>query len=222
MDALLQPIVDFITAHAILAGPVFGLFAFGESLAVLGVIIPATPVLFLVGTLLGSGKLDPWWIIPWAIFGAIAGYWVSWQGGRRMGPTAYRHRVFTGQRRTIARTRLYFRRWGGPSLILGRYVLGPFQSMLPMVAGVAAMDARRFHAWSTISGFVWVFVVLTPGYLAAKGVTVLGFGVEQQRILTGVLLIVSAGLAVGAIALTAYRLTRLAHSSDKRGPKSAR
>ncbi|PTS74428.1 DedA family protein [Sphingomonas sp. HMWF008] len=213
MDTILQSIADFIATHAILAGPVFGLFAFGESLAVLGVIIPATPVLFLVGTLLGSGKLDPWWVIPWAIFGAIAGYWVSWQGGRRMGTTVYRHRVFTGQRRAIARTRLYFRRWGGPSLMLGRYVLGPFQSMLPMVAGVAAMDGRRFHAWNTISGCLWVVVVVTPGYLAAKGVTVLGFGAEQQRILIALLLIVSAGLAVGAIVLTGYRLARLTRSS---------
>jgi membrane protein DedA with SNARE-associated domain len=209
MDHLLQPIVDFMLAHALWAGPVFGLFAFGESFAVVGVIIPATPVLFLVGTLLGSGKLDPWWVIPWAIVGALSGYWASWWCGRRFGSTVYRHPIFTGQRRMIARTRLYFRRWGGPSLIVGRYVLGPFQSMLPVVAGVARMPARRFHLWNMLSGVTWVIVVLTPGYFAARGLTVLGFGVAQQRMLTTILLGASLLLALGAVALTVVRLARL-------------
>ena len=209
MEGLLQPIVDFMLANAAWAGPVFGLFAFGESLAVAGVIIPATPVLFLVGTLLGSGKLDPWSVIPWAIAGAIGGYWASWWSGRRMGSAVYRRRIFTGQRRTIARVRLDFRRWGGPSRIFGRYVLGPFQSMMPMVAGVAKMDARRFHAWNIVSGTAWVAVVLAPGYFAAKGLTVLGFGVAQQHMLTGVLLGVSALLAIGAVVLMLYRLITL-------------
>ena len=78
--------------------------------------------------------------------------------------------------RGVARARLFFRRWGGPSLILGRYVLGLFQSMLPLVAGISAMAQRRFHAWNVASGVVWVIVVLIPGYLAAKGVHLLGVG----------------------------------------------
>ena len=135
-----------ILAYGWLAGPAFGLLALGESLVLLGIVIPATPILFLVGTLLGSGALDPFAILPWALVGAITGYWASWALGRRSGHTIYASPHFRPHRREIARTRLYFRRWGGPSLILGRYVLGPFQSMLPFVAGVAKMPRRQFHA----------------------------------------------------------------------------
>jgi hypothetical protein len=38
-----------ILAYGWLAGPAFGLLALGESLVLLGIVIPATPILFLVG-----------------------------------------------------------------------------------------------------------------------------------------------------------------------------
>jgi membrane protein DedA with SNARE-associated domain len=188
-----------ISAHAFWAGPLFGLLALGESTAVVGVVIPATPILFLVGTLIGSGRLDPYWILPWAITGAIVGYWLSWKTGRRWGTMLYRTVLMRDHRRGIARARLFFRRWGGPSLILGRYVLGPFQSMLPLVAGAAAMGPRPFHAWNIASGIIWVFVVLIPGYLTAQGVVLLGIGAAQQRWLTLALLFVSGGAALCAV-----------------------
>ncbi len=197
---MLDALTAAIAAHALWAGPLFGLLALGESTAILGVIIPATPILFLVGTLLGSGQLEPRWILPWAIAGAIAGYWLSWAIGRRSGTRLYRTPLLRNHRRGVARARLFFRRWGGPSLILGRYVLGPFQSMLPLVAGVAAMDQRRFHAWNIASGTTWVFVVLAPGYLTAQGVVMLGVGAAQQRWLILALIVVSVGMAVSAIA----------------------
>jgi len=197
---VLDALTAAITAHAVWAGPLFGLLALGESTAVLGVLIPATPILFLVGTLIGSGRLDPHWVVPWAIAGAIGGYWLSWAIGRRWGTMLYRTPLLRGHRRGVARARLFFRRWGGPSLILGRYVLGPFQSMLPLVAGVAAMDQRRFHAWNVASGVLWVVVVLIPGYLAAKGVHVLGMGAAQQRWLIVLLFAVSGGAIVVTLA----------------------
>lgn len=197
----------FFLAHRWWAGPVFGLLAFGESLALVGAAIPATPILFLVGVLLGSGTLDPLVIMPWAMAGAIGGYWLSWVLGRLLGPRAYRSRWLIGQRRAPARTRLYFRRWGGPSLVLGRYVLGPFQSLLPFVAGTAGMPARRFHAWNVLSGVLWV-VVLTPGFLTARGIALFGVSPANLQGLSVAMLLVSGGaivLVVGATVLSRGR-----------------
>ena len=205
---MLDHLTTLMIAHPGWAGAIFGLLAFGESLAVAGTIIPATPILFFVGTLVGSGQQDPLAIIPPAIVGAIAGYWVSWAVGRRLGPRAYRLKPFAGQRRRIARLRLFFRRWGGPSLVIGRYILGPLQSTLPLVAGAARMDARRFHAWNTLSGVLWVFVVLAPGYLFGRGlVTAVQSPALQHAILVAAL-VVSTALVVGALAMTAMPFLR--------------
>jgi membrane protein DedA with SNARE-associated domain len=209
---MLHQLTTLMTDHPGWAGALFGLLAFGESLAIVGTIIPATPILFFVGTLVGSGRQDALAIIPPAIVGAIAGYWLSWAVGQRLGSAAYRLRPFAGQRRRIARLRLFFRRWGGPSLVVGRYVLGPLQSTLPLVAGAARMDARRFHLWNTASGVLWVFVVLAPGYLAGRGLISAVQSPERQQAILVAVLVLSTALIVGALVLSALPLLKRARA----------
>jgi membrane protein DedA with SNARE-associated domain len=154
------------------------LLTFAESLAVLGTIIPATPMLLLIGTLLGQGTLRPVDVVPWAFFGAVTGYWLSWILGRRLKRSSYARRLLAKRRRSFARVRLLLHRWGGVALVLGRFVLGPLQSMLPLVAGATGMNPRRFHFWNTLSGLIWVPVVLAPGYLVGRGL--ISFGASQR------------------------------------------
>jgi membrane protein DedA with SNARE-associated domain len=208
MAGPIEALGDFIVAHRQWAAPAFGLLALGESIAGLGIIIPATPILFLMGTLLGSGKLDVAPVLAWAIPGAVAGYWLSWFVGLRLGHRIYHGRALKRHRRGVARARLFFRRWGGPALILGRYALGPFQSMLPLVAGVAKMDARRFNAWNLASGVTWVIVCLTPGYLTAKGLWAAGVDPRVERWMTAGLAVLSVGLVVAAFAGLGWRAWR--------------
>lgn len=196
MNGLLQYLSDFMVDHRWLAGPAFGLIAFGESLAVVGIFIPATPILFMVGVLAGGGRVDPSSVVAFGIAGAIAGYWLSWRAGDRLGHRAWQLPALARHRRGIARARLFFRRWGGISLVGGRYVLGPFQSMLPLVAGVARMDAHRFHRWNVLSGVLWIILVLTPGFLVGRGVEIAGFNKAWQDQIVGVLLVASCGLIV--------------------------
>ena len=208
MSGWIDAVSAFIVANRAWAAPVFGLVAFGESLAFLGIIIPATPILFLMGTLVGSGRLDAGPVLAWAMAGAIAGYGLSWWAGRRAGNAVLRHPLLARHRRGVARARLFFRRWGGPALIFGRYVLGPFQSMLPMIAGVAMMDARRFHAWNVVSGVTWVLICLTPGYLATRGLTLFGVGASGQSWLIASATAVSVGAVAVAVLVPTLRRLR--------------
>ncbi len=199
---------DFLTRNSVWAAPAFGLLAFGESVALLGIVIPATPILFLMGTLIGSGRLDPLPVLGCAIPGAIGGYWLSWAVGSRIGHRLYHMRMLRPHRRGTARARLFFRHYGGPALIFGRYLLGPFQSMLPLVAGVSRMDPRRFHGWNVASGILWVFVCLAPGYLAAKGLWMAGMDPWLTKALVTALTAASVGLIVAAFGSLAWRLAR--------------
>ncbi|AOF99839.1 hypothetical protein BSY18_2845 [Blastomonas sp. RAC04] len=201
MNGLLQLLSDFMTDHRWLAGPAFGLIAFGESLAVIGVFIPATPILFMVGVLMGSGRVDAAPVVLFGIAGASAGYFLSWRAGERLGHHAWRLSAMTRHRRSIARARLFFRRWGGVSLVAGRYVLGPFQSMLPLVAGVARMDAPRFYCWNIMSAVVWVGLVLTPGFALGRGIEAAIFEKAwQDQIVAGLMAISVCMIFVGLVA----------------------
>lgn len=210
MASWISEVLLLVQAHPGWAGVAAGLLAYGESLVVLGAIIPATPALFLLGTLLGSGRLDPVAVVPWIVAGAVCGYWTSWRLGRLMGRRVYASRPLKANRRAVARTRLFFRRFGGLSLVGGRYVLGPLQSLLPLVAGAAGMGTRRFLFWNGASASLWTVVVLSPGFLAARGVRLFGLSADQQQTVVFSLLAISGMLVALTVGITAVRLLRLA------------
>jgi membrane protein DedA with SNARE-associated domain len=208
MDELTNWLTSSIENNPASAGLLFAAMAFAESTAFVGIIVPATPVLLLVGTLIGFGKLDPLQLVPAAIAGAIAGYALSYYVGRALGPRLTRTGWLRSQRRPLAHTRLFFRRYGGASLILGRYLLGPLQSLLPLVAGAAGMDRRRFWPANLLSGLIWVPLCLAPGYLAARASTELGVALVWQQRATAFLAFLSIGSAAAAILYMVLRVRR--------------
>lgn len=189
-----------------------GLLAFCESLALVGLIIPATALMIAVGGLLGTGVLDPAPILLWAMGGAILGDWISFAIGRRIGPSIYRRWPLNRHRPVVARARLFFRRYGFVAIFVGRF-LGPIRATIPLVAGVMDMDRRRFQLANVASSVVWVPTMLAPGYFAARS---LG-AVEQitETHLLGIGLLVAV-LTIGATAIGARLLGR----ADRKRPPS--
>jgi membrane protein DedA with SNARE-associated domain len=212
MTDVLELILAMGMTHRSWIGITICLLAFAESLAVIGTIIPATPMLLLIGTLLGQGTLGPIDVIPWAFCGAVTGYWLSWILGRRLKLSAYARRQLSKRRRSVARVRLLLHRWGGAALVVGRFVLGPLQSMLPLVAGATGMSPRRFHFWNALSGLIWVPVVLAPGYLVGRGLISLGASQRYMAAVTWTLVI----LSVGAIVWTMLSLGRRGAGNRRR------
>lgn len=167
VEELIEQTADFITRYSVWAGPIVGLLAFGESLAFVGLLIPATALMLAVGGLIGSGVVDPLPVYIWAAAGAIAGDWISYAIGRKIGPSVYRHRLLTRYRSSVARARLFFRKYGILAVFLGRF-LGPLRSTVPLVAGVMDMRQRPFQIANIASAILWVPVMFAPGFVAAR------------------------------------------------------
>ena len=133
----------------------------------IGVLIPGTTVLLLCGGLLGSGVLPVIPVVASGILGAILGDALSYWIGRWGGTALFRMRLFKRHRRTVARARLFFRRYGLASIFIGRF-MGPIRCTIPTVAGALKMAHWRFQAANVVSAIVWVPVLLAPGYLAVE------------------------------------------------------
>lgn len=159
---------QFIEANQFWAGPITFLLTMGESLLVIGILIPATALLVLTGGLVGSGVLPLAPVLFWGIAGAIVGDAISFSIGRWVGPKILRWRAIKRHRRTVARARLFFYRHGFVSIFLGRF-LGPLRSSVPTVAGAMGMSIWRFQLANCLSAVLWVPLLLLPGYLAARG-----------------------------------------------------
>jgi membrane protein DedA with SNARE-associated domain len=168
LEDLLSQLALTMKTHQVWAGPIVGLIAFGESLVIVGLIIPATAVMLIIGGLVGSGVIGPVPVVVGAVIGAILGDIASYVLGRWLGPSVVYRKPLRRYRHAIARTRLFFRKYGFAAVLIGRF-LGPVRSTVPLVAGMMAMNQTRFQLANVLSAIVWAPLMLAPGYLGARG-----------------------------------------------------
>jgi membrane protein DedA with SNARE-associated domain len=163
METFIDEFAEFIETHRDWAALLIGVLAFGESLVLVGLFIPATPMMILVGGLIGGGVLPPVPVLACAIVGAILGDIVSYALGRLTGPRVAYKWPLNRHRHGVARARLFFRRYGLSAVFFGRF-LGPIRCTIPLVAGMMAMDQRRFQVANVLSAVVWAPVMFAPGW----------------------------------------------------------
>ena len=168
MESFIHDAAAFVARHGVWAGPLLGLMTFGESLVLVGAFVPATALMATTGVLVATDVLSPAPVLFWGCVGAIVGEALSYHLGRRAGPAIWRHRRLRSQRKSVARARLYFRRYGATSIFLGRF-LGPLQALIPLTAGATGMGQGRFHVANVLSALIWTPAMLAPGYVAAGG-----------------------------------------------------
>ncbi len=214
MQEFLDQLGHFIAANQAWAGPIVLLLTLGESLLVIGILIPATALLLFTGGLVGAGTLPMGVVLAWGIAGAIVGDAVSYWLGRWVGPRILRWPLVKRHRATVARARLFFYRYGFMSIFLGRF-LGPIRSTIPTVAGVMGMSQWRFQLANILSAIVWVPLMLAPGYLAAKSVE----AAKQANQLT---LYIGGGISVVIGVWLLYMFTRKRTSPHQRTGRRAR
>ncbi|HWJ68771.1 MAG TPA: DedA family protein [Sphingobium sp.] len=177
MRDLSEFLLDLIVRHGAWSGPIVGALAFLESLVIIGLFVPAIASMIAIGGLIGAGIVDPAPVLIFAITGAILGDWVSYLLGQSMGSAVYRHRWLRAHRLAFARARLFFRRYGFVSILLGRF-LGPIRSTIPVVAGVLKMPRGVFQGANILSAVIWVPALLAPGYFAGARAADLGIRAE--------------------------------------------
>lgn len=212
MESFVDQFVDFIKTHQVWAGPVVGLLAFGESLVLVGILLPGTSVLILVGGLVGAGIVEPIPVLVCAIIGAVLGDIVSYFLGVWLGRRVVYKWPLNQYRDQVARARLFFQRFGFATVFLGRF-FGPIRSFVPLVAGMMGMDWRRFQLANVLSAIIWAPLVLSPGWLAAEGTA--GFIELGEGELLGI------AAVVGILALAASMLVAkfLGRTRMRRRPK---
>ena len=191
--AFFDAALGLIETHRAWAGVIYGLMAFGESLVIVGVLVPATGVMMATGALVGAGTvplLDIW--VGGAI-GAALGDTVSYWVGRKLGPGVDRLWPFSRHPETLAAARNVFARWGWAAVVAGRFI-GPLRASIPTVAGITAMPPLVFQAANIGSAIVWIPVLVFPGSMGAIAWKLF----EKGDATTGTIVVAAAIAAIGA------------------------
>jgi len=145
------------------------LFAFAETGAFIGLLVPGETVMILGGATAGQGATDIYLLIAIGWVCAFAGDSTSFFVGRRLGRGFLeRH----GPRFGIGEERLsqvddFFERHGGKTIFLGRFV-GFVRAFAPFIAGSSGMRYRAFVPYSILGTGLWVSSALVVGYLFSR------------------------------------------------------
>lgn len=134
-----------------------------ESLAFIGAIVPGVALLASFSWLAGQqGESLPLLLLSGAL-GAIAGDSLSFALGRHSAHWIAHRRLLQRHPDWLAQGQQFFRRFGGSSIFLGRFV-GPIRAVIPFIAGSCGMLPRRFLLFNVLSALCWAPVYLLPGY----------------------------------------------------------
>ncbi len=188
----LDALVAWIGQHPLAAGLVIFLIAFGDALVIVGVAIPAVPLLFAVGTMVGLGHVDGGYALVCASLGAFIGDGISFWVGHRYGPQLRQVWPFRSHPEWLAAGERSFRRHGMKSLVIARYV-GAIRPFVPAIVGMLGMRLRRYVPASLVAALLWSATFLAPGW-------VFGTSLDLVAAVAGRLSVVIA-VVVGLIAL---------------------
>jgi membrane protein DedA with SNARE-associated domain len=166
-EAIVQQVIDFVRDHEGWALPVVFALAFGESLAFISLLIPATVALVGIGALIGASGIDfvPIWIS--ASLGAAVGDWLSFWFGVTFKEEVARLWPLSHYPDLIPRGERFVESFGVYAVVIGRF-FGPLRASVPLAAGILAMPFWPFQLANFASAFLWAAVLLAPGTIGMK------------------------------------------------------
>jgi membrane protein DedA with SNARE-associated domain len=201
LQELLEDISNTLGAWTYL---LVGAFAFAETGAFVGLVVPGETTMLLGGAVAGQGAIDLYILIGIAWFAAWAGDTTSFLVGRRLGRDfVMRH----GPRFGLGHERFegvedYFSLHGGKTIFIGRFV-GIVRALAPFIAGSSGMRYRDFVPYSILGTGIWSSAHILIGYVFSRSIDSAAKYAGRGAFLLGTLI----AIAVGSIYL--YRRLRV-------------
>lgn len=140
-------------------------FAFGENLAFLSIVIPSTAILLGVGALVATGQLSLLPIFAGASIGALFGSVVSYAIGWRYGQAILSLWPLRDHPDLVEKGNAAFRRWGAYAVTIGHF-FGPLRAVVFVMAGISRMSVPVFMAVNFVGCLAWAYVTPMFGEVA--------------------------------------------------------
>lgn len=171
-----------------------GVFAFAETGAFVGLVVPGETVMLLGGAVAGQGAIDIYLLIAIAWFAAWAGDTTSFLVGRRLGREfvlEHGPRFGIGHER-FERVEDYFSRHGGKTIFIGRFI-SLVRAFAPFVAGSSGMRYRAFVPYSILGTGLWASAHILVGYFFSRSIETAAKYAGKGAFLLATLIVVVAG-----------------------------
>jgi undecaprenyl-diphosphatase len=194
LQGLLEDISNTLGAWTYL---LVGAFAFAETGAFVGLVVPGETVMLLGGAVAGQGAIDIYLLIAIAWFSAWLGDTTSFFIGRRLG----REFVIThGPKVGISHERFervedYFSRHGGKTIFIGRFI-SLVRAFAPFIAGSSGMRYRNFVPYSILGTGLWASAHILVGYFFSRSIETAAKYAGKGAFLLATLIVVVVGAVI--------------------------
>ncbi|MHB1592892.1 MAG: DedA family protein [Streptosporangiaceae bacterium] len=156
-----------------------------------GIPVPGETILVAASVYAGAGQLNIVAVGVVAVLAAIIGdnigFAVGWFGGRALVLRFGRFVLLTEER--LARAEGFFARYGGPIVVIARFIEG-LRQLNGIIAGIAEMPWPRFVVFNAIGAALWVGVWTSVGYLAGDHIQVIYAAITRYSLYALIALVV--------------------------------
>jgi len=191
MDSITQATLS-LAQSAGLWGYWFSLLAaLTETAFLLGMLVPGSALLLLMGMLAGQGVFDLGDLLFFAIVGATLGDNLNYFLGRRYGRQWLSQDRWFLKADHLRKAEAFFHDHGGKSVFLGRFVPS-VKEIMPFIAGMAGMERRSFMVWNLAGAVGWSLQWILPGYLFSQSLSLAQAWLSRIGVVALILVLVLA------------------------------
>jgi membrane-associated protein len=203
---LLQP--QFYIEHGGLWLLLFVVFA--ETGLFVGFFLPGDSLLFVAGIysaelinnllpFVGNEYLQLLLLGAFISVAGIAGNAVGYWFGRKVGPTMYHWKDnLLFKKHYLEQAHDFYEKHGGGAIIIARFI-PIIRTFAPIVAGIVAMDKKKFSYYNIVGCIAWVFSMLIAGHFLQKWIlSQFGFDLKShlEVIVLGIVFITTAPVII--------------------------
>lgn len=147
---------------------VLTVIVFAETGLLVGFFLPGDSLLVTAGLFAARGDLEMWSLNLLLSLAAVVGDTVGYAIGARTG-----YRIFTRDdslffnKRHLQTTKEFYDRHGGFTIVIARF-MPILRTFAPVVAGVGAMEYRRFVTYNVFGGIGWVVSMTAIGFFLGR------------------------------------------------------
>ena len=170
IEQLFQSLLPSIEHFHSLAYWLAFVMAFAETALVVGLLVPGSTLLLLLGALTATGKVDFAGIFWFGVAGAVLGDNLNYWLGRRYGQRWLKTGVWFLKPEHFEQAHEFFDRNGAKSVFLGRFIPS-IKEITPFVVGSVGMHQGTFLFWNLLGGIVWGLQWIGGGYLFGQSLT---------------------------------------------------
>lgn len=133
----------------------------------IGLILPGSTIILLLGAVSARGYLDVGDLIWFAVLGAIIGDNINYSIGKKYGAKWLKNGFWLIKAIHVEKARHFMDAHGAKSVFIGRFIPS-VKEVVPFIAGSVKMDFKTFMLWNVLGAVGWGVEWVFAGFIFAQ------------------------------------------------------